>query len=173
VKVEQLWAPWRMELVSKGEEPKGCILCELPRKQDDRENLVLGRTGRTFALLNKYPYNNGHLMVVPRAHVGDVHALSEEDYQELCEMLRVALRLVGRAYAPQGANVGMNLGRIAGAGIADHVHWHLVPRWGGDTNYMPVLAETKVMAEHLHASWDRLRPLFQAEYRRGAPVSSW
>ena len=171
--MEQLWAPWRMELVSRGDEPKGCIFCELPRGTDDRENLVLGRTQRTFAMLNKYPYNNGHLMVIPRIHASDVHALPDRDYQELCEMLRVALRLVGRAYAPQGANVGMNLGRVAGAGIADHLHWHVVPRWGGDTNFMPVLSETKVMVEHLHGSWDRLRPLFDAEYHCGVPVTSW
>ena len=171
--MEQLWAPWRMELLSKGEAASGCVFCELPLRQDDRENLVLGRTARTFALLNKYPYNNGHLMVIPRAHVSDLHALSDVDYQELSEMLRVALRLLGRAYAPQGANLGMNLGRVAGAGIADHLHWHVVPRWGGDTNFMPVLVDTKVMIEHLHASWDRLRPLFDAEYRRGEPVASW
>jgi ATP adenylyltransferase len=162
-----------MELVSKTETPSGCIFCELPRAGDDRKNLILGRTGRTFAMLNKYPYNNGHLMVIPREHASDVHALSDADYQELSDMLRVALRLVGRAYAPHGANVGMNLGKVAGAGIADHLHWHVVPRWGGDTNFMPVVADTKVMVEHLHASWDRLRPLFDAEYRRGAPVTSW
>ena len=171
--MDQLWAPWRMELVSKKETPPGCIFCELPLERDDRKNLILGRTGRTFAMLNKYPYNNGHLMVIPRAHASDVHALSDGDYQELCEMLRIALRLVGRAYAPQGANLGMNLGRVAGAGIADHLHWHVVPRWGGDTNFMPVLADSKVMIEHLEASWERLRPLFEAEYRRGEPVASW
>ena len=171
--MDQLWAPWRMELVSKGETPSGCIFCELPLERDDRKNLILGRTGRTFAMLNKYPYNNGHLMVIPRQHASDVHALSEVGYQELSEMLRVALRLVGRAYAPHGANLGMNLGRVAGAGIADHLHWHVVPRWGGDTNFMPVLTDTKVMVEHLNASWERLRPLFDAEYRRGAAVTSW
>ena len=171
--MDQLWAPWRMELVSKGETPSGCIFCELPLERDDRKNLILGRTGRTFAMLNKYPYNNGHLMVIPRQHASDVHALSEVDYQELSEMLRVALRLVGRGYAPHGANLGMNLGRVAGAGIADHLHWHVVPRWGGDTNFMPVLTDTKVMVEHLNASWERLRPLFDAEYRRGAAVTSW
>src|SRR5713226_2418624 len=122
-----------MELVSKGETPSGCIFCELPLARDDRANLVLGRTGRTFAMLNKYPYNNGHLMVIPRAHASDVHALSSDDY----------------------------------------LHWHVVPRWGGDTSFMPVLADTKVMVEHLNATWDRLRPLFDAEYRRGAPVASW
>jgi ATP adenylyltransferase len=162
-----------MELVSKGEAPSGCIFCDLPLERDDRKNLILGRTGRTFAMLNKYPYNNGHLMVIPRMHASDVHALPDADYQELSDMLRVALRLVGRAYAPQGANLGMNLGRVAGAGIADHLHWHVVPRWGGDTNFMPVLADTKVMVEHLNATWDRLRPLFDAEYRRGEPVTSW
>ncbi|HKB77088.1 MAG TPA: HIT domain-containing protein [Myxococcales bacterium] len=171
--MDQLWAPWRMELVSKGEAPSGCIFCDLPLERDDRKNLILGRTGRTFAMLNKYPYNNGHLMVIPRMHASDVHALPDADYQELSDMLRVALRLVGRAYAPQGANLGMNLGRVAGAGIADHLHWHVVPRWGGDTNFMPVLADTKVMVEHLNATWDRLRPLFDAEYRRGEPVTSW
>jgi len=171
--VEQLWAPWRMDLIGKGEAPQGCIFCDLPRQANDRENLLLGRTRRTFAILNKYPYNNGHLMVVPREHASDVHALSAEDFAELCEMMRIALRLVGRAYSPQGANLGMNLGKVAGAGIADHLHWHVVPRWGGDTNFMPVLSDTKVMIEHLHATWDRLRPLFDAEYRRGEPVKSW
>ena len=171
--MERLWAPWRMELISKGEATSGCIFCELPLQRDDRENLILGRTARTFAMLNKYPYNNGHLMVIPRMHVSDVHALPETDYQELSEMLRIALRLVGRAYSPQGANLGMNLGRAAGAGIADHLHWHVVPRWSGDTNFMPVLSDSKVMLEHLHGTWDRMRPLFDAEYRRGEPVASW
>jgi ATP adenylyltransferase len=171
--VEQLWAPWRMELIEKGAQPQGCIFCDLPRAKDDSANLVLGRTARTFAMLNKFPYNNGHVMVIPREHTSDLHALSEEDYEELALMLRIALRLVGRAYAPHGANLGMNLGRAAGAGIADHIHWHVVPRWGGDTNFMPVLSDTKVMIEHLDGSWRRLRPLFDAEYRRGERVESW
>src|SRR5207248_5592860 len=119
VDVDQLWAPWRMELVSKAETPSGCIFCDLPLQRDDRKNLVLGRTGRTFAMLNKYPYNNGHLMVIPRSHASDVHALPAEEYGELCAMLRIALRLVGRAYDAQGANLGMNIGKAAGAGIAD------------------------------------------------------
>jgi ATP adenylyltransferase len=104
-------------------------------------------------------------MVVPYSHVGEPSGLSPEENGELAEMLRVALRLVGKGYGPQGYNIGMNLGRVAGAGIADHLHWHVVPRWGGDTNFMPVLGDTKVMPEHLRASWDRLRPLFAAEYR--------
>jgi len=162
--MEKLWAPWRLELIERGAPAKGCIFCDLPRSADDRENLILGRTQRTFAILNRFPYNNGHLMVVPRSHQSDLSALGRDEHAELSEMLRVAVRLVGKAYGPDGHNVGMNLGRAAGAGIADHLHWHVVPRWNGDTNFMPVLGETKVMIEHLHASWERLRPLFDAEY---------
>lgn len=180
--MEQLWAPWRMELVGKGEQPPGCIFCALPAAQAapgerasvDRQNLILGRTARTFAILNRFPYNNGHLMVVPRRHVSDLDALDEADLCELDAMLRVAHRLVRRSYKPHGTNLGMNLGRPAGAGIADHLHWHVVPRWEGDTNFMPVLDGTKVMVEHLHACWDRLRPLFDAEYQwQGKREEAW
>ena len=165
--MEQLWAPWRMELIDKGEAPAGCIFCDLPKSSNDRENLILGRSPRTFAILNKFPYNNGHLMVVPRRHTADPHALDPDEFLELQEMLRTALGILQAAYAPHGANLGMNLGKVAGAGVADHLHWHLVPRWGGDTNFMPVLGDTKVMIEHLHASWERMRPLFDARYTKG------
>jgi ATP adenylyltransferase len=168
--MDQLWAPWRMELIAKGDAKGGCIFCDLPRSRDDRENLILGRTRHTFAILNRFPYNNGHLMLVPRAHTADLLSLPPDEHAELAEMLRVAVGLVGRAYAAQGYNLGMNLGRVAGAGIADHLHWHVVPRWGGDTNFMPVLGDTKVMIEHLHASWERLRPLFDAEFSK---VAQW
>ena len=173
--MDQLWAPSRMELIKKGEPESGCIFCDLPRASSDRENLILGRTANTFAILNKYPYNNGHLMVVPRRHTADLHALDAAEWQELQAMLRTALAIVQEAYKPHGANVGMNLGRIAGAGIADHAHWHIVPRWNGDTNFMPVLGQTKVMIEHLQDGWDKLRPLFDKDYRMpGAPeVKSW
>jgi ATP adenylyltransferase len=166
--MEQLWAPWRMELIEKGEPKQGCIFCDLPRAGDDRGNLILGRTPHTFAILNRFPYNNGHLMVVPRSHAPDLESLPREQHDELAEMLRVAIRLVGQAYRAQGHNLGMNLGRVAGAGIADHVHWHVVPRWNGDTNFMPVVSDTKVMIEHLDASWARLRPGFDREFSKGA-----
>jgi ATP adenylyltransferase len=165
--MEQLWAPWRMQLIDKGGKQSGCIFCDLPRSKNDRENLVLGRTPHTFAILNRFPYNNGHLMVVPRRHTGDLAALPREEHEELSEMLRVAMRLVGQAYRAQGYNLGMNLGAAAGAGIAEHLHWHVVPRWTGDTNFMPVLGDTKVMIEHLMESWERLRPAFDAEYSEG------
>src|SRR5262249_25610706 len=147
--MDQLWAPWRMELIEKGGGHTGCIFCDLPKAADDRQNLILGRTRHCFAILNKFPYNNGHLMVVPRAHLADLEQLPREENDELSHMLRVAVRLLGRAYGAQGYNLGMNLGRVAGAGIADHLHWHVVPRWNGDTNFMPVVGETKVMIEHL------------------------
>jgi ATP adenylyltransferase len=168
--MEQLWAPWRMELIAKAGAQSGCIFCDLPRAKNDRENLILGRTPHTFAILNRYPYNNGHLMVVPRSHNPDLVSLPREEHEELAEMVRVAMRLVGQAYRAQGYNLGMNLGPAAGAGIAEHVHWHVVPRWTGDTNFMPVLGDTKVMIEHLNASWDRLRPSFDVEYSKG---SAW
>ncbi len=181
--MQQLWAPWRVELIEKADEklPPGCVFCTLPRAQAgdagraarDRETLVLGRTANTFALLNRWPYNNGHLMVIPRRHTARFEDLSAPEWQELSEMLRVATGIVQAVYAPHGINVGMNLGRGAGAGIPDHLHWHLVPRWNGDTNFMPVLGDTKVMIEHLDASWERLRPQFDAHFHHGAPVREW
>ena len=168
--MEQLWAPWRMELIEKGEPKGGCIFCELPKLQNDRDNLVLGRTERTFAILNKYPYNNGHLMVVPRRHAGEPHGLDEGEWSDLSANLRAAEQIVHKVYRPHGFNVGMNLGRVAGAGIADHLHWHVVPRWNGDTNFMPVIGLSKVMLEHLQKSWERLRPHFEAEFSK---VDKW
>ena len=158
--MDQLWAPWRMELIEKGDAKQGCIFCELPRAQDDRENLILGRTPQTFAILNRFPYNNGHLMVVPRAHTAELGSLSREQHDELSEMLRVAVRIVGRSYGAQGFNVGMNLGRVAGAGIADHLHWHVVPRWNGDTNFMTIVGDTRVLPEELLQTAEKLRPIF-------------
>ena len=157
-----LWAPWRMEFIL-GEKPKACIFCTFPAEQGaeaDRKNLILGRTAHSFAILNRFPYNNGHLMVIPRRHTADFGALSHPELADLHELLRLSVAMVKEAYQPEGYNIGMNLGRIAGAGIADHLHYHVVPRWGGDTNFMPVLAETKVMVEHLTTSYDKLRALF-------------
>ena len=168
--MEQLWAPWRMELIEKGDPHQGCIFCDLPRSTADRDNLILGRTAHAFAILNRFPYNNGHLMVVPRAHTSDLLSLPPEEHAELSEMLRKAVRIVGQAYKAQGHNIGMNLGGAAGAGIEQHLHWHVVPRWNGDTNFMPVLGDIKVMIEHLQGSWDRLRPLFEKEF---STVDRW
>jgi ATP adenylyltransferase len=161
--MQQLWAPWRTELIHQ-KAPPGCIFCLFPAEtgaEADRRNLIVGRTARSFAILNRYPYNNGHLMVVPRRHIGDFASLSSEESADLHALLRRSTEVLNRAYRPEGMNLGMNLGKSAGAGIADHLHWHVVPRWVGDTNFMPVLSETKVMNEHLQSTFDKLQPLFR------------
>jgi len=154
-----LWAPWRMEFIEAPRKP-GCIFCDFPAEEGeerDRANLVAHRSPRSFTILNRYPYNNGHVMVIPRAHASALEDLAAADFADLHDELRRAVAVVRRIYRPEGMNLGMNLGRVAGAGIADHLHYHVVPRWGGDTNFMPVLADTKVMIEHLDESWRKIR----------------
>jgi len=159
----RLWAPWRMEFVLAPKEP-GCIFCRFPAEEgeaNDRRNLVVHRSARSFTVLNRYPYSSGHVMVIPRRHTGCLEDLTAEEFQDLHEELRLAARLLREVYRPDGMNLGMNLGRIAGAGIADHLHYHVVPRWAGDTNFMPVLAETRVLVEHLHAAWEKIQRAFR------------
>jgi len=164
--VQTLWAPWRMEFI-KADKPQGCIFCVFPAEERDRENLILARTAHSFVMLNRFPYNNGHLMVIPRRHGGDLTALPQDEFIDLHRLLCTSVEVLREAYGPEGFNVGMNLGKVAGAGIAEHVHYHIVPRWGGDSNFMPVLAETKVMVEHLTSSFDRLKPGFEKRLRAG------
>ena len=181
--MQQLWAPWRFELVEKPDDelPPGCVFCTLPRAkaapgrraERDRQTLVLGRTAHCFAMLNRWPYSNGHLLIIPRRHTAKLDDLSLDEWRDLTEMLRVASGILEESYRPHAMNLGMNLGKAAGAGIPDHLHWHIVPRWSGDTNFMPVLADVKVMIEHIEASWERLRPLFDARFHHGAPVTEW
>jgi ATP adenylyltransferase len=159
---QPLWAPWRMEFID-APKPKGCIFCDFPAQtgeQNDRRNLIVHRTERSFTILNRFPYNTGHVMVIPRVHIADLAGLAPESFADLHEELRRAVDVLKAVYRPQGFNVGMNLGQVAGAGIADHLHYHVVPRWGGDTNFMPVLGQTKVMVEHLDTSWERIRAGF-------------
>lgn len=160
--MEVLWAPWRMEFIL-GSKPEGCIFCSLPAEtgaEADRKNLVVGRTKLSFAILNRFPYNSGHLMVVPQRHTADFANLPQEESIDLHRLLQLSVSVLQEAYRPDGFNLGMNLGRSAGAGIADHLHYHLVPRWTGDTNFMPLISETKVIVEHLMQSYDKLRVLF-------------
>jgi ATP adenylyltransferase len=144
----QLWAPWRLEYIQQADEQEGCIFCRAAAG-DDQEGLVVGRGAHTFAMLNKFPYSSGHLMVAPYRHVSDFAELSDEEALEAHRLVGHGMAALAEAFAPQGYNVGWNLGRIAGAGIVDHVHVHVVPRWAGDTNFMPVLADVKVLPEHL------------------------
>ena len=158
--MKQLWAPWRMAYIDQGPNEEGCIFCDKFRADNPRNALVLAHTLHSGVMLNKYPYNNGHLLVAPKQHAKDLSSLSPEEYADLNGTLLRAVEIVRQALNPAGINVGMNLGKCAGAGIEDHLHWHIVPRWDGDTNFMPVVAETRVMPQHLLDSYDRLKPLF-------------
>jgi ATP adenylyltransferase len=157
-----LWAPWRMAYIG-GPRSEGCLLCELPRENTDRDSLILHRGPRTYVVMNRYPYNNGHLMIVPYRHCGDLGQLSPEDSLELMHETQRATRILHRVFSAEGFNVGMNLGKVAGAGIAEHLHIHVVPRWVGDTNFMPVLADTKVMPDYLEATYEKLVPAFRED----------
>ncbi len=152
---EQLWAPWRLEYIKGADEAPGCVFCEA-LAGDDEEKLVLHRGERAFVLLNKYPYTSGHLMVAPARHVGEYGELEDAEALEIHRLARSGIGALAQVYAPQGYNLGWNLGRIAGAGVLDHVHLHVVPRWAGDTNFMPVLADVKVIPEHLAETRRRL-----------------
>jgi ATP adenylyltransferase len=152
-----------MEFIQSAK-PAGCIFCEFPAapEADDRKNLVVHRTRHAFVVLNRFPYTSGHLMVVPRRHGADLDALPPEEWADLQESLRRAAAVLRAAYRPDGLNVGMNLGQAAGAGIVDHLHWHLVPRWRGDNNFMPVLADVRVMVDHLDTTWRKVREGYAA-----------
>jgi ATP adenylyltransferase len=150
-----LWAPWRMKYVV-GEKPKGCFLCEKHLACQDAENLVLYRGARCYVILNLFPYNPGHLMVVPYQHLPSVEDLDEATLSEMMLLVSRCVKLLQRTMSPCGFNVGMNIGRVAGAGVAEHVHIHVVPRWEGDSNFMPVLSETKVIPEGLRTTYEKL-----------------
>jgi ATP adenylyltransferase len=151
-----LWAPWRLEYVAHADEIPGCVFC------NPEDDLVLHRGELSLVLLNRYPYASGHLMVAPLRHVGDYGALTDDEALEIHRLVRAGLAALTAVYHPQGHNLGWNLGRAAGAGIVDHVHQHVVPRWGGDTNFMPVLADVRVLPEALAESARRLREAWPA-----------
>jgi ATP adenylyltransferase len=146
--MERIWAPWRLEYIQSADEQPGCVFCRAA-ELDDEEALVVHRGEAAFVLLNRYPYAGGHLMVAPYRHCGELHALGDAEALEIHHLLTRAIEVLRAVMAPQGFNLGWNLGRIAGAGVVDHVHEHVVPRWAGDTNFMPVLADVKVMPEAL------------------------
>ena len=163
--MDRLWAPWRMAYILKASGEQGteeCIFCSFPAQGLARfsDHLILCCTRFAFVIMNRFPYGSGHIMVVPRRHGADLMALPAEEYQATCELLRAANQIVCRELHAHGANLGMNLGRVAGAGIDQHAHFHIVPRWNGDTNFMPVVGDVKVISEHLQATYDKLRPAF-------------
>ena len=150
-----LWAPWRMEYILGEDKPKGCIFCPWP-EEDLAERLVLFSGRLTRVMMNKYPYINGHLLIAPLRHVPELADLNTEELLDLQIKLKHALAILRQVMRPDGFNVGLNLGLVAGAGVEDHLHFHIVPRWGGDTNFMTVFADVRVVPEHLEASFDRL-----------------
>ena len=156
-----IWAPWRMEYI-EGAKGGACIFCDFARRPPSelRENLVLLVQPHALVCLNRYPFASSHLLVTPRRHVADLSELSDDEYAALTQLLRASAARVRAATGAEGLNIGFNLGKAAGAGIADHLHAHIVPRWAGDTNFMPVLADVRVMPEYLSATWARLAPYF-------------
>ena len=154
--MERLWAPWRLEYIASADEEPGCIFCSAV-DGDDEEKLVVHRGRRALVVLNKFPYSSGHLMVAPTRHVGDFGDLEDDEVTEIHRLGSAGLGALAQTYGPQGYNLGWNLGRVAGAGVVDHVHLHVVPRWAGDTNFMPVLADVKVMPEHLEETRRKLK----------------
>ena len=154
--MERLWAPWRLEYIKSADEQQGCLFCAAVEGGDDAERLVVHRGRHAIVLLNKFPYASGHFMVAPSRHVGDLPDLSDDELVEIHRLASSGIGALAELYQPQGYNLGWNLGRIAGAGVVDHIHLHVVPRWAGDTNFMPVLADVKVLPEHLAETRGRL-----------------
>lgn len=156
--MERIWAPWRIEFIL-GEKPEGCILCQGPKAKDDKSSLILYRGEKNFVILNKFPYNPGHLMISPYRHVPDLEDLTDDELLEHFDLVRRGTRALRRAFEPAAFNIGLNIGKPAGAGIGDHIHTHVVPRWEGDTNFMPVVADTRVLPEALASTYDKLKGL--------------
>lgn len=163
--MERLFSPWRSKYIEsfKGaaEKSTGCIFCDALSAAADFENLVVYRGTEAFVIMNLYPYNSGHMMIVPKRHTADFKTLTTSELAECMKLLQVAQKALQEMVAPHGYNIGMNLGRSAGAGIEDHLHWHIVPRWNGDTNFMPTLADIKVVSEDMHLQHQKLAALFQ------------
>ncbi|HSJ50835.1 MAG TPA: HIT domain-containing protein [Actinomycetota bacterium] len=161
--MDRLWSPWRMEYIEAArddEEEVGCVFCRLLEGDHPGDERILARDELAFVTLAKYPYNPGHLLILPVRHTADLEDLSDPEQAAIDRMVTRGVRALREVADPQGFNVGINLGRVAGAGIPEHLHWHVVPRWGGDTNYMPVVGKTRVLPELLHETYVKLRPRF-------------
>jgi len=157
--IQPIWAPWRIEYILSKKGP-GCIFCDKPKEDRDRDNLILYRGRLNFVIMNLYPYNNGHLMVVPYRHLYSILDLSDDEMLEMMKITNLSVTALKEAFHPEGFNIGMNIGRVAGAGIEEHLHLHVIPRWVGDTHFMTLLGEVKVIPEHVRSSYDRLYPFF-------------
>jgi len=151
-----LWAPWRFKYVANVNNKDECPFCEKPKGEPSVENLVLYKSKFSFIILNLFPYNTAHLMIAPYKHISEISALTNEEWLDIKKLLDLSIDIIKEVYKPQGFNIGMNIGRIAGAGIEEHIHIHIVPRWAGDTNFMPIISQTKVIPESLEDTYKKL-----------------
>jgi ATP adenylyltransferase len=158
--VDYLWTPWRYHYITAPDAPSGCVFCAAAAGADDRASFIVHRAKRNFIILNRYPYTNGHVMIVPFDHAASLGVLDDETLMEMTKLARETEKHLRAIYNPDGMNIGMNLGKAAGAGIAGHLHLHVLPRWTGDTNFMTVTGETRVLPEDLPMTWERLRAAF-------------
>ena len=166
--MEYLWAPWRMDYIL-GEKKRGCFFCKKIREKKDKRNLILYQGEYVFLVMNKYPYTNGHLMVVPKRHCLHLDQLDDSELRELFDLLKTSIRVLKASFHPHGFNIGMNIGKVGGAG-EDHLHVHVVPRWAGDTNFMPVIGKTKIISEYLEKTYQKLHAtLKDLARRKGGP----
>ena len=155
--MDHLWSPWRMKYIRRQKTPKGCVFCDAVQKEDKEDNLIVARGERAFVILNRYPYTSGHIMIVPFDHVDTFEGMDEETCAEVMHLIRQGISTLDHVYKPDGYNMGANLGAFAGAGIKNHIHFHLVPRWNGDTNYMTSIGVTRVLPEDLSETLEQLK----------------
>lgn len=159
--MDELWAPWRMRYILNAEKKKGCFLCSEIKEDNDRKNHILFRGKHSYVIMNIYPYNNGHLLVVPYGHVPDTDGLKPEELTDLMKTTQASVNILKRAMNPEGMNVGINFGKAAGAGLPEHMHVQIVPRWNGDTSYITVFDNTRVIPESLDDTYEKLKPYFE------------
>lgn len=159
--MKDLWAPWRMEYILSDKDKTGCIFCSGDDRAGDEERLILRSGSMSIVMMNRFPYNNGHLLVAPVKHTPDLGGLSPEESLDLILMVRKTVEILREEMRPEGFNVGLNIGKAAGAGVEDHVHFHVVPRWNGDTNFMTIAGEVRVIPEHLRETYNKLKPYFE------------
>jgi ATP adenylyltransferase len=156
-----VWAPWRMEYVGSDQVREGCIFCPGDDRTQDEKKLILYRGEWSIVLMNRFPYTNGHLLIAPLRHISSFDSLSPDEKLDLVNMVERSVSVLKEVMDPAGFNIGMNLGRVAGAGVEDHMHFHIVPRWSGDTNYMTVFGEVRIIPEHIRATYEKLLPFFK------------
>ncbi len=164
--MDNLWAPWRLQYVESIDQDEGCFFCHHSISKNDKKNLLLHRGKHTFCVMNLFPYSNGHVMIVPYKHVGSLDGLKESELADMMVTTRKMKRLLKKTLKADGFNIGMNIGRVAGAGVEHHVHMHIVPRWSGDTNFMPVLGNTKVIPEAIQTTYSKLKKVHDSESKK-------